>query len=40
VTAKPELLRLILSIIVLAVAIAMAFQLGVRPREVFSVVAS
>ena len=40
VSAKPELLRLILSIIVLAVAIAMAFQLGVRPREVFSVVAS
>ena len=40
VTAKPELLRLILSAIVLAVAIAMAFQLGVRPREVFSVVAS
>ena len=39
VSAKPELLRLILSAIVLAVAIAMAFQLGVRPREVFSVVA-
>jgi uncharacterized membrane protein YfcA len=39
VTAKPELLRLILSAIVLGVAIAMAFQLGVRPREVFSVIA-
>jgi uncharacterized membrane protein YfcA len=40
VSAKPELLRLILSVIVLAVAIAMAFQLGVRPSEVFSVVQS
>jgi uncharacterized membrane protein YfcA len=40
VSAKPELLRLILSVIVLGVAIAMAFQLGVRPREVFSVVLS
>jgi uncharacterized membrane protein YfcA len=40
VSAKPELLRLILSILVLAVAIAMAFQLGVRPNEVFSVVTS
>ena len=38
VTAKPELLRLILSAIVLAVAIAMAFQLGVRPGEIYSVV--
>jgi len=38
VTAKPEILRLILSAIVLAMAIAMAFQLGVKPREVFSVV--
>ncbi len=37
VSAKPELLRLILSIIVLAVAIATAFKLGVRPSEVFSV---
>jgi uncharacterized membrane protein YfcA len=40
ISAKPELLRLILSILVLAVAIAMAFQLGVRPNEVFSVVPS
>jgi uncharacterized membrane protein YfcA len=40
ISAKPELLRLILSILVLAVAIAMAFQLGVRPNEVFSVVTS
>jgi len=40
VSAKPELLRLILSVIVLAVAIAMAFQLGVRPSEVFSVAPS
>ena len=38
VTAKPELLRLILSAIVLAVAIAMAFQLGVLPGEIYSVV--
>ena len=38
-TAKPELLRLTLAAIVLAVAVAMAFQLGVRPSEVFSVVA-
>jgi uncharacterized membrane protein YfcA len=38
VTAKPELLRLILSAIVLAVAIAMAFQLGVRPSEIYAVV--
>jgi uncharacterized membrane protein YfcA len=40
ISAKPELLRLILSILVLAVAIAMAFQLGVRPNEIFSVVTS
>jgi uncharacterized membrane protein YfcA len=40
ISAKPELLRLILSILVLAVAIAMDFQLGVRPNEVFSVVTS
>ena len=38
VAAKPELLRLILAAIVLAVAIAMAFQLGVRPGEIYSVV--
>jgi uncharacterized membrane protein YfcA len=38
VTAKPELLRLILAAIVIAVAIAMAFQLGVRPREIYSAV--
>jgi uncharacterized membrane protein YfcA len=38
VTARPELLRLILAAIVLAVAIAMAFQLGVRPGEIYSVV--
>jgi uncharacterized membrane protein YfcA len=38
VTARPELLRLILAAIVVAVAIAMAFQLGVRPREIYSVV--
>ena len=38
ITAKPEMLRLILAAIVLAVAIAMAFQLGVRPGEIYSVV--
>ena len=38
VTAKPEVLRLTLAGIVLAVAIAMAFQLGVRPGEIYSVV--
>ena len=38
VTAKPEILRLILAAIVLAVAITMAFQLGVRPRELYSAV--
>jgi len=38
VTAKPELLRLLLAAIVLVLAIAMAFQLGVRPREIYSVV--
>jgi uncharacterized membrane protein YfcA len=38
IAAKPELLRLILAAIVLAVAIAMAFQLGVRPSEIYSVV--
>ncbi|HSQ95552.1 MAG TPA: sulfite exporter TauE/SafE family protein [Croceibacterium sp.] len=38
VTAKPEMLRLILAAIVLVVAIAMAFQLGVRPGEIYSAV--
>ena len=38
VSAKPEILRLILAALVLAVAIAMAFQLGVRPGEIYSVV--
>jgi uncharacterized membrane protein YfcA len=38
ITAKPEMLRLILAAIVVAVAIAMAFQLGVRPGEIYSVV--
>lgn len=38
VTAKPEILRLLLAAIVLVLAIAMAFQLGVRPREIYSVV--
>jgi uncharacterized membrane protein YfcA len=37
VSAKPEILRLTLAAIVLAVAIAMAFKLGVRPREIYSV---
>jgi uncharacterized membrane protein YfcA len=37
VTAKPELLRLLLAAIVLVLALAMAFQLGVRPREIYSV---
>jgi uncharacterized protein len=36
--AKPELLRLLLAAIVLAVALRMAFGLGVRPDEVYSVV--
>jgi uncharacterized membrane protein YfcA len=36
---KPELLRLLLAAIVLAVAMRMAFGLGVRPDEVYSVVA-
>lgn len=35
---KPDYLRLILASIVLAVAIAMGFQLGVRPNEIFTVV--
>ena len=37
-TAKPEYLRLILATIVLAVAFRMAFGLGVRPDEVYTVV--
>ena len=36
--AKPEALRLILATIVLAVAFRMAFGLGVRPDEVYSVI--
>jgi uncharacterized membrane protein YfcA len=38
ISARPELLRLMLAAIVVAVAIAMAFQLGVRPGEIYSVV--
>ena len=37
-TARPELLRLALAVIVLAVALRMAFGLGVRPDEVYTVV--
>ena len=37
-TAKPEILRLTLAIIVLAIALRMAFGLGVRPDEVYTVV--
>jgi uncharacterized membrane protein YfcA len=36
--AKPEILRLILATIVLAVALRLAFGLGVRPDEVYTVV--
>jgi uncharacterized membrane protein YfcA len=36
--AKPEILRLILASIVLAVALRLAFGLGVRPDEVYTVV--
>ena len=36
--AKPEFLRLILAAIVLAVALRLAFGLGVRPDEVYTVV--
>ena len=36
--AKPEVLRLLLAVIVLAVALRMAFGLGVRPDEVYTVV--
>jgi uncharacterized membrane protein YfcA len=35
--AKPELLRLVLAAIVLGVALRMAFGLGVRPDEVYTV---
>ncbi len=36
--AKPEHLRLVLAMIVLAIALRMAFNLGVRPDEVYTVV--
>ncbi|MBN9505688.1 MAG: sulfite exporter TauE/SafE family protein [Altererythrobacter sp.] len=36
-SAKPELLRLALAIIVLVIALRMAFGLGVRPDEVYTV---
>jgi uncharacterized membrane protein YfcA len=36
--AKPEFLRLVLAAIVLAIALRMAFSLGVRPDEVYTVV--
>ncbi|MXO66541.1 sulfite exporter TauE/SafE family protein [Altericroceibacterium endophyticum] len=36
--AKPEYLRLILAVVVLGVALRMAFGLGIRPSEVYSVV--
>ena len=38
VSFKPELLRLALALIVLAVALRMAFGLGIRPDEVYTVV--
>jgi len=37
-TAKPEVLRLILAVIVLGVALRMAWGLGIRPDEVYTVV--
>jgi uncharacterized membrane protein YfcA len=37
-SVKPEVLRLTLAVIVLAVALRMAFGLGVRPDEVYTVV--
>ena len=37
-TVKPEILRLALAAIVLAVALRMAFGLGVRPDEIYTVV--
>src|SRR5210317_1583472 len=36
--AKPEHLRLVLAMIVLAIALRMAFNLGVRPDEIYTVV--
>ena len=36
--AKPEQLRLLLALIVLAVALRLAFGLGYRPPEIYSVV--
>ena len=36
--AKPEILRLVLAAIVLAIALRMAFGLGVRPDEIYTVV--
>jgi len=38
VSAKPEFLRLVLAVIVLAIALRMAFGLGVRPDAVYTVV--
>ncbi|WP_121115178.1 sulfite exporter TauE/SafE family protein [Croceibacterium ferulae] len=38
VTAKPELLRLVLALIVLGIALRMAFGLGVRPDAVYTVI--
>lgn len=37
-SAKPELLRLALAVVVLAMALRLAFGLGVRPDEVYTVV--
>jgi uncharacterized membrane protein YfcA len=37
-SAKPEVLRLALAVIVLVIALRMAFGLGVRPDEVYTVV--
>ncbi len=39
VSVKPEWLRLMLAVIVLAVALRMAFGLGIRPDEIYSAVA-
>ncbi len=36
--AKPEILRLVLAVIVLAIALRMAFGLGYRPDEIYTVV--
>ncbi|WP_347303323.1 sulfite exporter TauE/SafE family protein [Croceibacterium sp. TMG7-5b_MA50] len=38
VSAKPEVLRLVLAVIVLTIALRLAFGLGVRPDAVYSVV--